>query len=60
MRIIATHPAGGDDRYNNRAAAFMHVRWGRIVRVDEYADTGRTSAWDRRHESLTRLNSSEE
>jgi ketosteroid isomerase-like protein len=52
MRIIAPDPAGGDDRYNNRAAAFMEVRWGRIVRVEEYADTERTSAWDRRRESL--------
>jgi ketosteroid isomerase-like protein len=52
MRIIAPDPAGGDDRYNNRGAAFMEVRWGRIVRVEGYGDTERVSSWDRRRESL--------
>jgi ketosteroid isomerase-like protein len=51
MRIIAPDPAGGDDRYNNRAAAFMEVRWGRIVRVGEFTDIERTADWGRRPES---------
>lgn len=37
---------GGDDPYNNRALAFMEVRWGRLVRWEDYEDTERVAAWD--------------
>jgi hypothetical protein len=51
-RTIAADPAGGDDRYNNRAVAFLELRWGRLVRWEDYEDTERVSVWDRRRDSL--------
>jgi ketosteroid isomerase-like protein len=51
-RTIAADSAGGDDRYNNRAVAFLELRWGRLVRWEDYEDTQRISAWDRRRNSL--------
>ena len=50
-RTIAADPAGGDDRYNNRAAAFLELRWGRLVRWEDYEDTERVSDWDQRRDS---------
>jgi ketosteroid isomerase-like protein len=38
----------GDDVYNNRAVAFLELRWGRIVRWEDYEDTERVAAWDQR------------
>jgi ketosteroid isomerase-like protein len=52
VRTIAADPAGGDDRYNNRAVSFLELRWGRLVRWEDYEDTERISAWDRRRDSL--------
>lgn len=37
---------GGPDRYNNRAVLFLEVRWGRLVRWEDYEDTQRVAAWD--------------
>ena len=37
----------GDDVYNNRAVLFLEVRWGRLVRWEDYEDTERVAAWDR-------------
>jgi ketosteroid isomerase-like protein len=34
------------DRYANRAIAFLELRWGRIVRWEDYEDTERVAAWD--------------
>ena len=39
--------ASGDDVYNNRVVAFLELRWGRIVRWEDYEDTERVAAWDR-------------
>lgn len=37
----------GQDRYNNRAAAFLDIKWGRLRRWEDYEDTERVAAWDR-------------
>ena len=39
---------GAPDVYNNRAVLFIEVRWGRLVRWEDYEDTERVAAWDRR------------
>jgi len=36
------------DRYNNRAVAFIELRWGRLVRWEDYEDTERVAEFDRR------------
>lgn len=38
---------GGPDAYSNRAVLFLELRWGRVVRWEDYEDTERVSAWDR-------------
>ena len=38
---------GQDDVYNNRAVLFLEVRWGRLMRWEDYEDTERVAAWDR-------------
>ncbi len=47
-------PDGGPDEYNNRAVAFLEMRWGRLVRWEDYEDTERVAAWDRRQADATR------
>jgi ketosteroid isomerase-like protein len=37
----------GPDQYSNRAVLFLEVRWGRLVRWEDYEDTQRVAAWDR-------------
>jgi ketosteroid isomerase-like protein len=37
---------GEADAYNNRAILFLEVRWGRLVRWEDYEDTQRVAAWD--------------
>ncbi len=37
---------GGPDVYANRVVAFLEVRWGRLVRWEDYEDTQRVAAWD--------------
>ena len=37
----------GEDVYNNRAVLFLELRWGRLVRWEDYEDTQRVAAWDR-------------
>jgi hypothetical protein len=39
-------PDGGPDLYANRAIAFLELRWGKIVRWEDYEDTERVAAWD--------------
>lgn len=46
----ATGPDGTDD-YNNRAVAFLELRWGRLLVWEDYEDTERVSARDRARES---------
>ena len=38
---------GGPDAYNNRAVLFLEIRWGRLVRWEDYEDTERVAAWER-------------
>ncbi|MEL6981215.1 MAG: nuclear transport factor 2 family protein [Actinomycetota bacterium] len=40
-------PDGGVDRYANRAVLFLEIRWGRLVRWEDYEDTERVADWDR-------------
>ena len=40
-------PDGGPDLYCNRAMLVLEVRWGRLVRWEDYEDTQRVEAWDR-------------
>ena len=37
---------GPPDVYNNRAVLFLEVRWGRLLRWEDYEDTQRVAAWD--------------
>lgn len=39
-------PDGGADAYANRAVLFLELRWGRLVRWEDYEDTERVAAWD--------------
>ncbi len=39
-------PGSDGDLYNNRAVLFLELRWGRVVRWEDYEDTERVSAWD--------------
>lgn len=43
---FAPGPDGGADSYNNRAVLFLEVRWGRLIRWEDYEDTQRVAAWD--------------
>ena len=40
-------PGPDGDRYNNRAVAFLELRWGRLVRWEDYEDTERVAEFDR-------------
>ena len=48
MRVHDFIPAtdDGHDIYNNRAIAFLEIRWGRLVRWEDYEDTQRVADWD--------------
>ena len=50
LRVHDFVPAndGGEDIYNNRAVLFLEIRWGRLVRWEDYEDTERISEWDDR------------
>jgi ketosteroid isomerase-like protein len=39
------------DTYNNRAVLFLEIRWGRLIRWEDYEDTERIIAWDTRDRS---------
>ncbi len=43
-------PDGGDE-YVNRAVAVLELRWGRLVRWEDYEDTERVADWDRRRQA---------
>ncbi len=53
VRIVSYIPGigGGADRYNNRAVLFQEIRWGRLVRWEDYEDTERVAAWDASNDS---------
>jgi ketosteroid isomerase-like protein len=38
--------AAGTDDYNNRLLAVLELKWGRLVRWEDYEDTERNAAWD--------------
>jgi ketosteroid isomerase-like protein len=48
VAIRAHDFAAGDgrDNYNNRAVAFLELRWGRLHAWEDYEDTERVAAWD--------------
>jgi ketosteroid isomerase-like protein len=51
LRVQSFIPAsegGGPDEYNNRAIALLEVKWGRLVKWEDYEDTERVAAWDAR------------
>lgn len=37
--------------YANRVVAFLELRWGRLLRWEDYEDTERVAAWDRSREA---------
>lgn len=50
----------GDDTYSNRVVAFMEMRWGRLVRWEDYEDTERVAAWDARRAASTASSTSDQ
>ncbi len=51
---VHDHREGDDgDDYNNRAVAFLTIRWGRLLHWEDYEDTERVAAWDAAVESRT-------
>jgi len=59
MRVHDFVPAsdGGEDVYNNRVVAFLEIRWGRLVRWEDYEDTQRVADWDAQRRSRQVTNS---
>lgn len=41
-------PGSEGDEYNNRVVAFLEIRWGKLRAWEDYEDTERVAAWDRR------------
>ena len=46
-------PTGGEDLYNNRAVLFLELRWGRMVKWEDYEDTERVATWDRQQNATS-------
>ncbi len=46
VRIHSFVEDAAGDSYNNRALLFLEVRWGRLIRWEDYEDTERVAAWD--------------
>jgi hypothetical protein len=44
--FVPTPP--GPNEYANRVVAVMELRWGRLVRWEDYEDTERIRDWDAR------------
>ena len=54
VRIVSFIPSTrGPDEYNNRAVLYQEIRWGRLVRWEDYEDTQRVAAWDARNNQQT-------
>ena len=47
VRDFAPAADGEADAYNNRVVLFLELRWGRLIRWEDYEDTERVAAWDR-------------
>lgn len=41
----------GEDVYNNRAAMFLEMRWGKLRVWEDYEDSERVAAWDRERDN---------
>lgn len=41
------------DTYANRVIAFLELRWGRLLRWEDYEDTERVAAWDRQRSAAS-------
>lgn len=46
--FVPSSTPGQPDEYANRAMALLDVRWGKLVAWEDYEDTERVAAWDRR------------
>jgi len=44
---------GGEDIYNNRVVSFLEIRWGRLVRWEDYEDTQRVAELDNQRTHLS-------
>ena len=44
--MFVSGPGDQGDVYNNRAVLFLELRWGRLVRWEDYEDPERIAAWD--------------
>jgi ketosteroid isomerase-like protein len=47
VRDFAPGADGETDVYNNRVVLFLELRWGRLIRWEDYEDTERVATWDR-------------
>lgn len=50
VRAHAFLPGSNGDEYNNRLVAFLEIRWGRLIRWEDYEDTERVAALDKARE----------
>lgn len=49
LRAVDRQPEPVDgEAYVNRVVAWMELRWGKLVRWEDYEDTERVAAWDAR------------
>ena len=50
VAVRASDALPGDRRheYDNRVICFLEIRWGRLLLWEDYEDTERIAAWDRR------------
>ncbi len=53
LRVHDHAPGPDGDSYNNRAVAMLDVRWGRLMRWEDYEDTERVAAWDQTRAGAT-------
>jgi ketosteroid isomerase-like protein len=53
VRVHDFKPGPSGDVYTNRAVAFLELRWGKIVRWEDYEDTERVAAWDAARDSAS-------
>lgn len=48
----------GSDTYNNRSVAILELRWGKLIRWEDYEDTQRVASWDQARASSSVLTTS--
>jgi ketosteroid isomerase-like protein len=52
MRVaVRFHDAIGDD-YQNEGVEYLRLQWGKVRKLEVFADTERISAWESRHPEL--------